>query len=542
VAYASYRAGKGNRDIWVREIGGGNPVRLTFGEAEEYEPAFSPDNKQIAFRSDGDEEGIYVVPAIGGRPRLLGKDGRYPRFSPDGRCVAYTVGSFMRESRIYLVAATGGEPRRLEINVPFAAWPIWSPDSKYLLFTGNTDATNLAWSTRDWYVVPVKGINAVKTGVHRVFAMRGLQAGWLQPYSWLDENRIVFGATLGDRNNLWRAQLSPAPWRIDGNPERLTTGLDEQQASISHVGRIVYSSGAVISNIWSLPIDANQGKVTGELRRVTSGTVQDDYPTISADGTKLAFTSNRSGSKDAWLLDIPTGQLSQLTDTPVEEYRAVIAPDGSNVAIGRLEGRRTHIHILTLEGGVEKRLVEEGAVMSWSSDSTKVVYLEGRPPRHFAIDVNSGESWEVASHPELPLYTGKYAPDDRWFSFRLGLTSFRDPVFIAPLRNGVAAGQDEWIQATEASDLVGRNWWSPDGSLVYFLSLRDGNDCLWARRLDPVTKKPLGDLLDVWHLHGPRRVMNTGTVGFGLSRDKWYFTMHEQIRNVIWLAEPQARD
>ena len=302
-----------SHDIWVREIDGSNPVRLTVDEAEEYEPTFSPDNRHIAFRSDGDKEGIYVVPAAGGPTRLLAKDGRYPQFSPDGRWVAYTVSSFMRESRIYLVAATGGEPRRLEINVPFAAWPIWSPDSKYLLFTGNTDSTDRAWPTRDWYVVPVKGINAVKTGAHRVFGMRGLQVGWPQPYSWLDENQIVFTATLGDRTNLWRAQLSPSPWRIGGNPERLTTGIDEQQASISTAGLMVYSSGAVISNVWSLPIDANQAKVTGELQRVTSGDVQDDYPTISADGTKLAFMSNRSGNKDAWLMDLARGELSQLT-------------------------------------------------------------------------------------------------------------------------------------------------------------------------------------------------------------------------------------
>ena len=73
VAYASYRAGNDNRDIWVREIDGGNPVRLTSGEAEEYEPTFSPDNRQIAFRSDGDNEGIYVVSAAGGPTRLLAK-------------------------------------------------------------------------------------------------------------------------------------------------------------------------------------------------------------------------------------------------------------------------------------------------------------------------------------------------------------------------------------------------------------------------------------------------------------------------------------
>ena len=89
LAYASDRGGEGNLDIWVRQVAHGEPIRLTRDEADESEPAFSPDGTQIAFRSEREGGGIYVMPALGGgEPRMVAREGRRPRFSPDGNWIA----------------------------------------------------------------------------------------------------------------------------------------------------------------------------------------------------------------------------------------------------------------------------------------------------------------------------------------------------------------------------------------------------------------------------------------------------------------------
>src|SRR5207249_4565202 len=91
VAYASDRSGEGNLDIYVRQVGGGEPIRLTRDPADDTEPTFSPDGTKIAFSSHREGGGIYVVSTLGGPARRIAPGGARPQFSPDGRWIAYGV-------------------------------------------------------------------------------------------------------------------------------------------------------------------------------------------------------------------------------------------------------------------------------------------------------------------------------------------------------------------------------------------------------------------------------------------------------------------
>ncbi|MBN1629142.1 MAG: serine/threonine-protein kinase, partial [Thermoleophilia bacterium] len=92
VAYASDRAGNGDLDLWVQQISGGQPIRLTTHGMDDFEPAFSPDSSQIAFRSDRDGGGVFLVPALGGAVRMITDSGHMPSFSPDGQRLAFRGG------------------------------------------------------------------------------------------------------------------------------------------------------------------------------------------------------------------------------------------------------------------------------------------------------------------------------------------------------------------------------------------------------------------------------------------------------------------
>jgi len=113
--------------LYVRDLPNGKPRRLT-AQTDHFEfyPSFSRDGRQIVFSTwDDEQEGsVRVIPAAGGRERVLTPDpGHYvePAFSPDGTQVVYRKmaggyilsGRWSQDPGLYLVAATGGSPKRL---------------------------------------------------------------------------------------------------------------------------------------------------------------------------------------------------------------------------------------------------------------------------------------------------------------------------------------------------------------------------------------------------------------------------------------------
>jgi Tol biopolymer transport system component len=548
VTYASDRAGKGNLDIWLQQIGGGEPVQLTRHEANDYAPDFSPDGTRIVFRSDRAGGGIYVIPALGGSERLLAKEGQFPRFSPDGQWVAYNVGFTRRAAKIYLVPATGGAPRELEIDVPWAISPVWSPDGKRLLFLGNNDPTGSIVATGDWWSVPVEGGRAVKSGAVEAFGKAGLHffsgitAGPL-PAAWLDGgNRILFSSFLGDSENLWEVSMSHGVWRISSAPRRLTSGTHESQPSVTAADRIAFSTANTNTGVWSLPLQANEGRVTGELQEVTQGAIGNTFPTVSADGKAMVFVTKRSGNESVWMRDLATGSEQPVVATHWNDFRGIISPDGSRVAFTRrieLASGIADLYMIPVVGAAEEKLAGAvEAVMGWSSDSRKILYMWGRPFRFRTIDVTSRAVVDFLEHPKHNVDDARFSPDDRWVCFKLEQQPGHEPTFIAPVRNGVAAQESEWIQITNGP-VDGRSWWSPDGNLLYFQSDRDGSLCIWAQKLDPATKQPVGPVFAVYHFHGKRRSLGSAHFGYGLAPGKLYFALEETTGN-IWLADPQG--
>src|SRR5262249_42119604 len=84
--------------------------------------------------------------------------------------------------------------------------------------------------------------------------------------------------------------------------------------------------------------------------------------------------------------------------------------------------------------------------------------------------------------------------------------------------------------------------WSSNGNWLYYVSRRDGSLCVWAQRLDPAAKKPIGPPLAIRHFHNLRRsignVRDIGAVGLAVAEDKIVVAQTELTSN-IWLATPE---
>jgi serine/threonine protein kinase len=561
LAYASDRASDGNLDIWVQQSSGGNSVRLTTHSADDVEPAFSPDSTHIAFRSERDGGGIYVVPILGGQEQRIAGLGRNPRFSPDGNWIAYWIGdkSFYGRRQVYIVPATGGEPRAIQPGFFFASHPVWSPDSKHLLFRGARDGITAEHGDFDWWASPLDGSAAVQTGASRLQGQNALplternatHGGWgVNPSDWAD-GFVSFSAASGVSGvnaSLWKVPISSS-YRIEGPAQRLTSGTENVLQPSAIGNRIAFASVTQSSNIWSLPADPNTGKVSGDPQRLTSGTAEDTLPAPSLDGKNIVFASNRTGKLQVWRKDVTTGAETRQTSGSAVELPLIISPDGSRIVyciFGGPDPQSSSGCFIASTGGGEGRnfcqTCNSSSIQDWFDHGRKVLYKKGISVKtEFVLrDLGSGAEATFLRYPMFSIAATRFSPDERWVSFQVVLeAATRRQIFIAPVRNDVVAPESEWIPVTDGSGLDRNAVWSPDGNLLYFLSERDGFRCIWAQRLDHNSKHPVGEAFPVHHLHQTRRSLmpfqEIASIGLSVTRNGLVFSVTETIGN-IWVA------
>jgi hypothetical protein len=145
---------------------------------------------------------------------------------------------------------------------------------------------------------------------------------------------------------------------------------------------------------------------------------------------------------------------------------------------------------------------------------------------------------------DADLYVPRFSDDGRWIAFHA--RSFNDQqrrIYVVPNRDGhLGITRPEWIAITDGSSNDAVPHWSPDGNYLYYLSNRDGFYCLWAQRVNSITKMPVGDAIPVLHLHtaglSASNIRNPAIVGGAIARDCIILTLAATIGN-IWMMEPR---
>jgi eukaryotic-like serine/threonine-protein kinase len=552
LAYASDRGGKGDLDIWVQQVAGGEPLRLTRDPADDNHPCFSPDGGKVVFHSDRAGGGVYIVSALGGEERMIARYGRDPRFSPDGSQITYWVGDPAKRDpsgkKVFVVPSNGGTSRALQTGFADARYPIWTPDGKHVLFEGIQDPSASPAQASDWWVVPLDGGVALKTGAFDAFRSRGLSA-YMGPGDWAGED-LMFSAEIGDSTSLWKILISSKTWQAAREPQRLTfgSGLDaEPSRAVDPGGRgtlLAFSSLSFHNNVWRLPIRpkgaaGSRRPDAGELQQLTRSDASDTNPSASADGKKIVFLSGRSGNKDIWLKDLDSGQETALTASAVEKSSPIITSDGSKVAYSVLEKQKRPIYVIASSRGMVEKLCEDcGEPVGWSSDGTKLLYLSGQPRHVDLLDLTSGAKAPLLQHPEFSLDQAHFSPDDGWIAFVAKTSPDRTRIFIAPFRDGSAPGPKQWIAVTDGEAWDDKPRWHASGDALYFYSKRDGFGCIWHQRLDPTGKRPIGEPSAVYHFHTNRLSlmhMYAPLLDLSVTRDKIVFNLIEVTGN-IWMA------
>ncbi|HEY4562705.1 MAG TPA: protein kinase, partial [Thermoanaerobaculia bacterium] len=364
----------GNQDIYLQRIGGSNPIDLTADSPQDdTQPAFSPDGRQIAFRSGRDGGGIFVMGATGESARRLTDFGFEPAWSPDGREIAFATDdvqdprSRSTRSQIWLVDVPAGRRRLLQVEGD-AVQPSWSPHRLRIAYWG----VSTAGARRVIWTAPVRGGKAVPV-THDSFV------NWSPTWS-PDGGYLYFSSDRGGSMSLWRVRIDETTGEVQGDPEPIITpapwssglrfsqdgkraiygtryskanleraGLDPATLTltqplqpitqgsrevvtcrVSPNGRwIAFSSKSPQEDLFIVGTDGSG------LRQLTNDAFKDRYPTWSFDGSRILFYSNRSGRYEAWSIRPDGSDLQPLTRTQGEEVIAPLwSPDSRRLVCG----------------------------------------------------------------------------------------------------------------------------------------------------------------------------------------------------------------
>jgi eukaryotic-like serine/threonine-protein kinase len=507
LAYASDRAGMGNLDIWVQQSSGSAPLQVTRDEVDEFEPTFSPDGSRLAYRSERDDGGIYIAPTFGGQePRLLVAGGRRPRFSPDGRLIAYWTGGnvgFASSSgsyRAFIIPATGGTAREIT-GFTGARYPVWSENGLSLLLLGTRDSPPLV-DTYDWWRVPLEGV-PTPTGMHALLRRAGVafDSGSIRPGDWRG-GRVLFS----DDSYLWSVDLDEESTTLS-NLNRLTFGTNRDvQVTMSAAGPIAFSSATVSNSVWALPIDPNQGAVLGEPRRLTAGGGNAGRPSATRDGRLVAYNS-AIPRQTVLLKNLETQAIVDMGLTGSRGFGPALSPDGAYLAYEDKGG----VYAVAVRGGEPRELCASCLVGEWSADSRAMVVVvqQDTAGRLQWVELEDGATRDIIVSPDGRVNRPFPSPDGRWLVFRREAEG-QSTIMIAPLGNELPLPSTAWIELAAPEEDTRPAGWSPDASLVYLVSARDGTRCLYAQRVDQATGKPIGEPFVVRHFHSGQVSFMTG--------------------------------
>jgi serine/threonine protein kinase len=516
VAYSSDRSLDGERDLYIKQVAGGQPIRLTSDGAGNTTPDFSPDGSKIIFRSNRDGGGIYEIPAFGGEARLLARDGLNPKFSPDGSQVAYWIGAgtgvaaaVPGSGTVWVVPVSGGQPQRVGSNFTTARYPIWSPDGKHLLFIGYTSAKAYESSSLDWWLVATNADEAVRTGVYEAMVHARLRIRddasdtGPRPACWsAAANTVMFSTASGDTQNLWEVGVSPRTGRVSGVLQRLTTGAGNEVNPSCASGALTFTNAETRRDVWSLPFDLDSGTSKGELERITQSPAVREHASLSKNARYVAFGSTQSGQYNIWMRDLETGKESRVTNSSFAQRYPVINASGARIAFSVYEKNNKRAVYVTAPGGAPEKLCE-GCLRAtdWSRDEKTLLVFGGNPYQINVLDLPSHQQTPVLKHPTYNLLYGRFSPDNRWVSFTARIQPNRGRIAIAPVDGSKPVPESAWITIAEAE---AGDWatWSPDGKTLYFPSPRDGNNCLWGQRIEASSGRPVGEPFAVQHFHG----------------------------------------
>jgi Tol biopolymer transport system component/DNA-binding winged helix-turn-helix (wHTH) protein len=321
------------------------------GQDRDWGPAFSPDDKQMAFvrgNGAGFPEEVYVMALNGGPPRQLTNERAAimgpPTWSEDGDSVIFSS-TKEGDPALWTIPASGGAATRLD-GTGTATWhPVVAKNS------GQMAAQKILRSS-GVYCLPVEG-EPGKNSPTVVTATNGRNEG---PQLSPDGRRLVFMSDRSGYVEIWASNRDGSSavqltnLRGSGTPRWSPDGLWVAFDS---------TSGGGLSSVWVI------SSMGGVPRPLVKDQFENLVPSWSHDGKWVYFGSPRSGKDQVWKVPVDGGPPVQVTHDG--GFAALESVDGTTLYFAKSRYDNPELYKMPVAGGAESPFPEAVRPRSWAA-------------------------------------------------------------------------------------------------------------------------------------------------------------------------------
>ena len=398
---------------------------------------------------------VWIVPILGHAPRRLGEvRGADAIWARDGKNIIYAQGP-----ALYEVKGDGSDAKQI-VNVPGGQvyWPRYSPDGNRLRFSVSTHSSE----TSLWEVAASGG------NLHQ------LLPAWTTPSSeccgdWTPDGKyFIFQSSRGETANLWALHETAGFFdRSSKEPVELTTGpTSTYSPQPSDDGKKIFAVTAQVRG--ELVHYENTSQQFAPYLNGVSALALD----YSRDGKWVTYVSYPDFA--LWKSRLDGSQRTRLTSPPFFPMAPRWSPDGSRIAfMAQLQiGKPWQIYTISADGGTAEPVLPENQRAcdpNWSSDGKSILFgrFPADEPAHGnTLDI---ERIDLQTHAvsKIPgsagLWSPRWSPDGKQI---LAYTSSRDRVLLFD------SGTNTWSELAS----IGIGWpsWSHDGQYIWFAGSTSG--------------------------------------------------------------------
>ncbi|HUL80233.1 MAG TPA: S41 family peptidase [Vicinamibacteria bacterium] len=466
-------------DIWTAPATGGTATRLTAHPGLELFPKFSPDGKWIAFTGqyEGDEQ-VYVIPSEGGQPKQLtyypargpfaprhGYDNQVMGWTPDGTAVLFRslrdADGVTSLGRLYTVPLRGGLPRVLPM--PTSGAGDFSPDGKRIAYSP------LFRDFRTW--------KRYEGGWAQDLYVYDLATSEAKPFAvtprterdpmWIGD-RIYFASDRDGTLNLYSYDLATeAVTKLTSS-----TTWDVRWPSSDDVSRIVYELDGEL-HVYDLRAKAdrpisifvpNDGVAMRPAR--TSAEKQIEGFELSPKGERALVVARG----DVFTVPIEKGPTRNLTaSSSAHDKHARWSPDGKRIAFISDRSGEDEVWIVDQAGGKPEQVTTGGHAMryapEWSAEGTHVAFSD-KDGRLYVVALADKKTVPIADDPRDQIHDYTWSPKGAFLAF-----SMSNPSGTRSLHAWSAADGQVHRVTDETFNAEGPAW-DPEGEYLYYLSER----------------------------------------------------------------------